>query len=180
MAARSGVGQQVQSSASGLLSAAMRSRARPRLATLPVLAPVIFAVPVVSGVVTTLANLAGTSDPYLGVSTTATNVDAQAVFLGQPLYANPDEQYAGLPLSPLSPLFPLLLGALHHGSLRSGWGIVLSTAGGSTACCCFGPKLAAWSTSSFHRLSRCFWARGSWLATEFDPRPGRKRAPWRS
>jgi hypothetical protein len=124
MAAPSGVGQGVQSSASGVLGSVMRARARFRLATLPVLAPVIFAVPVVSGIVATLANLAGTSDPYLGLSTTATNVDAQAVFLGEPLYGDPNEEYSGLPLSPL---FPLLLGALHHISLWSGWGILLST-----------------------------------------------------
>src|SRR5829696_7105307 len=127
MAAPSGVGQRMQSSASGVLSAAMPARARSRLAMLPVLAPVIFAVPVVSGVIATLANLAGTSDPYLGFSTTATNVDAQAIFLGEPLYGDPDEEYTGLPLSPL---FPLLVGALHHVSLWSGWGIVLSTAAG--------------------------------------------------
>jgi hypothetical protein len=109
------------------VSAAVRARARRRLATLAVVAPVILAVPVVSGIVATLANLAGTSDPYLGFSTTATNVDAQAVFLAEPLDGDPDEEYAGLPLSPL---FPLLVGALHHVSLWSGWGIVLSTAAG--------------------------------------------------
>src|SRR5829696_1304551 len=127
MAAPPGVGQRVQSAASGVLNAAMRARARPPLATLPVLAPVIFAAPVLSGIVATLANLAGTSDPYLGLSTTGTNVDAQAVFLGEPLYGDPDEGYSGLPLSPL---FPLVLGALHHVSLWSGWGILISIAAG--------------------------------------------------
>jgi hypothetical protein len=105
----------------------VRARARRRLATLPVVVPIIFALPVVSGIVATLANLAGTSDPYLGFATTATNVDGQAVFLGEPLYRDPDDGYAGLPLSPL---FPLVLGALDHISFWSGWGIVLSTAAG--------------------------------------------------
>ena len=91
------------------------------------LAPLLFVVPVASGIVATLANLAGTDDPYLGFSTTATSVDAQAVFLGEPLFQDPDDGYTGLPLSPL---FPLVLGAVHHLSSWSGWGIVLSTAAG--------------------------------------------------
>ena len=91
------------------------------------LAPLLFAVPVVSGIVATLANLAGTDDPFLGFSTTATSVDAQAVFLGEPLFQDPNDGYTGLPLSPL---FPLLLGAVHHLSSWNGWGIVLSTAAG--------------------------------------------------
>jgi len=85
----------------------------------------VFAVPVVSGIVATIGNLAGTSDPYLGFSNTATNVDAQAVFLGEALYADPDTGYTALPLSPL---FPLLLGALNHVAVWSGWGILASTA----------------------------------------------------
>jgi hypothetical protein len=96
---------------------------RPRWTDAAALAPLLFAIPVLSGVVTSLVNLGQTSDPYLGFATTATNVDAEAVFLGLPLYQDPAHGYTGLPLSPL---FPTLVGGLDHLAIWSGWGIILS------------------------------------------------------
>jgi hypothetical protein len=96
---------------------------RPCLRDAAALAPLLFAIPVLSGVVTSLVNLGETSDPYLGFATTATNVDAEAVFLGLPLYQDPTDGYTGLPLSPL---FPALVGGLDHLAIWSGWGIILS------------------------------------------------------
>jgi hypothetical protein len=91
------------------------------------LATLLFALPVLTGVAQSLSGLLGTSDPYLEYDSRATHVDGQAVLVGTGLYGDPADGYGGLPLTPL---FPLALGALDHLHDWAGWGPLLSIASG--------------------------------------------------
>ena len=91
------------------------------------LATLLFALPVLTGVAQSLAGLLGTTDPYLEYDSRATHVDGQAVLVGTGLYGDPADGYGGLPLTPL---FPLALGALDHLHDWAGWGPLLSIASG--------------------------------------------------
>ena len=87
------------------------------------LVPLIFALPILAGIVATLIQLAGTPEPFVGYDTVSTDVDGKAVYLGQALYADPASSYSGLPYTPL---FALLIGGLDHLALWSGWGILVT------------------------------------------------------
>jgi len=87
----------------------------------------LLGVSVLSGVAASLYTLVQNEQPYVGYDSTATQIDGEAVFLGEALFQDPSAGYTGLPLPPL---FPLVLGALDHVHLWSGWGALLSICSG--------------------------------------------------
>lgn len=92
------------------------------------LAPI--GVPVVAGVVASVVALVRMSHPNLDWSQTI-NSDAKALALGQSIYADPSEGYAGMLYSPL---FPALLAPLFRLVWWDGWaGLVATLAGASLA-----------------------------------------------
>jgi hypothetical protein len=97
------------------------TRAR-RIDRLADLAPVLFAVPVLLGIVVSFVRLLGTEVPDLGWATTV-NSDAEQLFLGHTLYQDPNVGYTG---QLYTPLFPGLVSLLHHVHLWSGWPLVVT------------------------------------------------------
>jgi len=86
------------------------------------LVPLLFAVPVLGGIVVTLARLVVVAHPDAGFGTTV-NADAGALYLGQPLYQDPDQGYSGILYMPL---FPKVVSLLDRGVLWTGWPLLLT------------------------------------------------------
>jgi hypothetical protein len=98
-------------------------------------APALFGVPVVLGLLVSITGLLGTHSPDLGWAVTV-NSDAEALYLGHTLYQDPAAGYTG---QLYTPLFPALVSVLHHIHLWAGWAplVTLFASGGLLA-------LAAW------------------------------------
>ena len=98
------------------------SAGRGRLHRVLALVPLLFAAPVIGGIVLSLARLFATADPAVQYASTI-NDDAAALYLGQPLYQDPDEGYSGILYTPL---LPLIVSVLYRGGIWSGWPVVLT------------------------------------------------------
>jgi hypothetical protein len=85
-------------------------------------APALFGVPVLLGLVVSFVHLLGTGTPDLGWATTV-NSDAEALWLGQPLHQDPAAGYTG---QLYTPLYPALISLLHHVHLWPGWPVVVT------------------------------------------------------
>lgn len=86
------------------------------------LVPLLFAVPVLTGIAISLANLLGNphpSDDFLA----AINNGAEALHRGEPLYQDPAEGYTGMMYTPL---VPAVVALLFNVALWSGWPILLA------------------------------------------------------
>jgi len=86
------------------------------------LVPLLFAVPVLGGVIVSLVRLLATADPDAKFGTTV-NADASALWLGQPLYQDPEDGYSGILYGPL---LPIVVSALFRVSMWTGWPLVLT------------------------------------------------------
>jgi hypothetical protein len=89
------------------------------------LAPLLFAVPILYTIGDSLVHVVQLSHPYLG-DTSGVEIDGQTVYLGIPLFQSPA---AGYTPEPYTPLFPVLIGALDHALLWRGWGYLLGQLG---------------------------------------------------
>ena len=81
-----------------------------------------FAAPVLAGIAISAVRLAATAHPSADFGTTV-NADARALFLGGPLYQDPDEGYTGILYTPLAPAIVSLLYRLAD---WEGWSLVLA------------------------------------------------------
>ncbi len=79
--------------------------------------PALFAVPVLGGIGVSLVRLVLTENPTADFSSTV-NDDAAALYLGQPLYQDPDQGYSGILYTPLLPAVVSLLYRVH---VWTGW-----------------------------------------------------------
>ncbi len=93
------------------------SKRAPWIDRLTDLAPALFGVPVVIGLLVSIFHLLGTHSPDLGWAVTV-NSDAEALYLGHTLYQDPAVGYTG---QLYTPLFPALISVLHHLHLWAGW-----------------------------------------------------------
>jgi hypothetical protein len=87
------------------------------LRSLPIAAPLLFAVPVALGIVVSVVRLVGIRYPDLGWATTV-NSDAEQLFLGHTLYQNPAHGYTG---QIYTPLYPVIVSVFDHVYLWNGW-----------------------------------------------------------
>ncbi len=85
------------------------------------LVPLLFAIPVLGGAAISLGRLISTADPDAEFGNTV-NADAAALYLGQPLYQDPQEGYTGILYTPL---LPVVVSALYRVSLWTGWPLVI-------------------------------------------------------
>jgi hypothetical protein len=85
-------------------------------------APALFGVPVLLGLLVSFFHLLGTGTPDLGWATTV-NSDAEALWLGHALYQDPAAGYTG---QLYTPLYPALVSLLHHVHFWPGWPVVVT------------------------------------------------------
>jgi hypothetical protein len=86
------------------------------------LVPLLFAVPVLTGVGISLVRLLATADPDAKFGTTV-NADAAALWLGQPLYQDPAGGYSGILYGPF---LPMVVSVLFHVAMWTGWPLLLT------------------------------------------------------
>ena len=98
------------------------SQRAPWIDRLADVAPALFGVPVLLGLVVSFFHLLGTGTPDLGWATTV-NSDAEALWLGHALYQDPTAGYTG---QLYTPLYPALVSLLHHLHLWPGWPLVVT------------------------------------------------------
>ena len=89
------------------------------------LLPLVFAVPVAAALLVSWGRLASTDAVDLGWAITVFT-DAEALYLGEPLYGDPADGYTG---QVYTPLFPLLVSLLLRVAFWSGWPVVLTQLG---------------------------------------------------
>ncbi len=85
------------------------------------LVPLLFAVPVMVGILRSALDLLGVAHPFYG-DISGTEVDAVAVYLGHTPYHDPATGFSGLVYTPL---LVFLWGGLNHLRLWGGWGLLL-------------------------------------------------------
>jgi len=83
--------------------------------------PLLFGVPVLLGIVVSLARLLGLRYPYLGWATTV-NSDAEQLYLGHTLYQSPAHGYTG---QIYTPGYPALVSLFDRLYLWNGWALVV-------------------------------------------------------
>ena len=86
------------------------------------LVPALFAVPVLGGIGVTLVRLLLTDHAEADFSPTVSD-DAAALFLGQPLYQDPDQGYSGIFYTPL---FPAIVSLLYRVDVWTGWPLLIA------------------------------------------------------
>jgi hypothetical protein len=117
--------------------------------------PLLFGVPVVLGIVRSVANMLGTSYPYLGWATTV-NADAAELYLGHTIYQNPADGYTGLLYTPL---FPGVVSVLDHLYFWGGWSVLL-VIGATVALASLAGRIAYAPRSPLPALTRLLAAAG--------------------
>jgi len=88
------------------------------------LAPLLIAVPVLIGLVTMIGRALTAGHPDLDFAT-AVNGDAEAFYLGETIYRDPDEGFTG---QLYTPLFPFLVSLLHRVHLWASWPLLVNYA----------------------------------------------------
>lgn len=89
--------------------------------------PVVFAVPVLLGIVTSVVKLLSVGHPYLGWATTVDG-DGEALYLGVPIHQDPADGYTG---QLYTPLFPFVVSLLDRITFWTGFPLLLAELSGA-------------------------------------------------
>ena len=101
-------------------------RRRRRLALAADVAPGAFAIPVLAGVIASIRSLLSVAHPDLGWAM-AVNHDAEALYLGVPLYQDPADGYTG---QLYTPFFPFVISLLYRLHFWTGWPLLVAELSG--------------------------------------------------
>lgn len=90
--------------------------------------PCLIGVPVVAATIASVVALVGIEHPDVDWDSPSVASDGKALALGQPIYADPSDGYAG---ALYAPLFPAILGLLYRMAWWDGWSVLVAALSGA-------------------------------------------------